>query len=1016
MGLGCPKCRYSRGGCKRCRDITFVPTASTLRERELIAQGVRARGSKKENQMQMGHARAAEPGLQARDSVLEGAAGCDDHHEVATPLYVPHPAATGAGDGETSRKSLIEQVAVRSYVVGPAASKGAAALEDLRTLAAAQGRLVSATMSCTVMEVGGSVTVTFRDGAASGPAEPTSLQDLLHRLPLDPQPAIPDASVLPHEANGGITSMDIDDSTSQPLEQPRPFAASDSYATVMSDDVTVLSDNDKGSSEAAAATVGNIQLNFPPNTADHVQVKPLQPAAIELRASRHYQLSNDSILSSQPSATAGATVVGENDAIPAKSSISGHVKRHGPPLRDTMAAIPAASTPLVLEAVSQAGECDHPAGKDANMVAADVEVALPSEPQITAAAPFVVRRQLRRRVKSQAVGVQQSASMGQGLQKSQAVLAGKMPALGVKSPPTHQPSQPARQAPVDRHLATAVEEAGPSGERLSPTSASTSGMGPMPAGTITSSTDRGTHRKRCTEFAPSGGVNAKQKKPLALRALPIGNYGSLAREAGGAPSQGGGSNEGTGRQARGHDGLYVRDLRSILAAATATATNSADSPDHNVSASIKRLGHDIGGSSSSDSSSSNTGSSTSKSSGFGLGVSCSSDGVESADQETAAEVNAGRISGGPMTRRGAAQFQRVDYVRQKAEDRDSQGGSCGGVSGARQGPLPQPTGRMKRVASIPSAAAPRHALLRVTGGRRSRAGRFYPGVEEVATLDGDECTEQRGHDIGEGNSSQVDERRGCHQEEVTSRHHNADMAVSQLSPRCHCRNGFLLLSPSVTLSSTPLDNSASSDFLSRLQANMESRKAAKAKGGPSIKTSPLAPSRRRPCSSGRLLVKGDPRVATWEPPASPYGLLEEQLYEDPWRVLVACLLLNKTSATMVRRVIWRLFRHFPGAAAVAEADVAAIGAIVDCLGLQGTRAATLRKFSRDYLSKEWLNPQELHGVGKYGADAYFMFCRHDTWRLLQPTDKDLVRYWLFLKDTDGEGMGLTRDLVPVCDE
>ena len=44
----------------------------------------------------------------------------------------------------------------------------------------------------------------------------------------------------------------------------------------------------------------------------------------------------------------------------------------------------------------------------------------------------------------------------------------------------------------------------------------------------------------------------------------------------------------------------------------------------------------------------------------------------------------------------------------------------------------------------------------------------------------------------------------------------------------------------------------------------------------------------------------DPRCATWEPPVSPFGLLEEQLYHDPWKVFLACLLLCRTHANQAR--------------------------------------------------------------------------------------------------------------------
>lgn len=48
------------------------------------------------------------------------------------------------------------------------------------------GRVVSSTMACQVVEEGGEFTVTLRDAAAEGPAVPTSIQELLGHLPLNP--------------------------------------------------------------------------------------------------------------------------------------------------------------------------------------------------------------------------------------------------------------------------------------------------------------------------------------------------------------------------------------------------------------------------------------------------------------------------------------------------------------------------------------------------------------------------------------------------------------------------------------------------------------------------------------------------------------------------------------------------------------------------------------------------------------------------------------------------------------
>ncbi len=49
----------------------------------------------------------------------------------------------------------------------------------------------------------------------------------------------------------------------------------------------------------------------------------------------------------------------------------------------------------------------------------------------------------------------------------------------------------------------------------------------------------------------------------------------------------------------------------------------------------------------------------------------------------------------------------------------------------------------------------------------------------------------------------------------------------------------------------------------------------------------------------REAASGDPRVSMWEPPQSPYSLIEEELFGNPWRLLVACILLNKTSIVQV---------------------------------------------------------------------------------------------------------------------
>ncbi|XP_076859236.1 uncharacterized protein mbd4 isoform X2 [Brachyhypopomus gauderio] len=84
----------------------------------------------------------------------------------------------------------------------------------------------------------------------------------------------------------------------------------------------------------------------------------------------------------------------------------------------------------------------------------------------------------------------------------------------------------------------------------------------------------------------------------------------------------------------------------------------------------------------------------------------------------------------------------------------------------------------------------------------------------------------------------------------------------------------------------------------------------------------------------------------WTPPRSPFKLVQETLFHDPWKLLVATIFLNKTSD--------------------------------------------------EFLTKSWRYPIELHGIGKYGNDSYRIFCVEE-WREVTPEDHKLNDYhaWLW---------------------
>ncbi|XP_068196846.1 methyl-CpG-binding domain protein 4 [Antennarius striatus] len=134
----------------------------------------------------------------------------------------------------------------------------------------------------------------------------------------------------------------------------------------------------------------------------------------------------------------------------------------------------------------------------------------------------------------------------------------------------------------------------------------------------------------------------------------------------------------------------------------------------------------------------------------------------------------------------------------------------------------------------------------------------------------------------------------------------------------------------------------------------------------------------------------------WTPPRSPYNLVQETLFHDSWKLLVATIFLNKTSGKMAVPVLWRFFERYPTAEVTREADWKPMSELMKPLGLYELRAKTLIRFSDEYLTKQWRYPIELHGIGKYGNDSYRIFCVGE-WRQVTPQDHMLNKYhsWLW---------------------
>ncbi|KAI9029413.1 DNA glycosylase [Hyaloraphidium curvatum] len=152
--------------------------------------------------------------------------------------------------------------------------------------------------------------------------------------------------------------------------------------------------------------------------------------------------------------------------------------------------------------------------------------------------------------------------------------------------------------------------------------------------------------------------------------------------------------------------------------------------------------------------------------------------------------------------------------------------------------------------------------------------------------------------------------------------------------------------------------------------------------------------------------------------ASPFQLIQERLFYDPWRLLIATIFLNKTRGVQARPVLFEFLKRFPTPEACVEADIEELAKLLYPLGLYNRRARSLVLFSKSYLdnfsriqklraSFEKRSPgaeetetsdedefqiTKLYGIGQYGADSFHLFCEPESWRSIAVDDKELKRY------------------------
>ena len=118
-------------------------------------------------------------------------------------------------------------------------------------------------------------------------------------------------------------------------------------------------------------------------------------------------------------------------------------------------------------------------------------------------------------------------------------------------------------------------------------------------------------------------------------------------------------------------------------------------------------------------------------------------------------------------------------------------------------------------------------------------------------------------------------------------------------------------------------------------------------------------------------------------------LLQEIYQDDPWKMLVCCILLNLTRRQQVDGIRDELFDKYPTEYEMMEADEDELSEILKPLGLYRRRAKTLIKFSWMWVNG-FSDVTELYGIGQYARDSWEIFQMNNM--DVKPTDKVLLAY------------------------
>jgi endonuclease III len=120
---------------------------------------------------------------------------------------------------------------------------------------------------------------------------------------------------------------------------------------------------------------------------------------------------------------------------------------------------------------------------------------------------------------------------------------------------------------------------------------------------------------------------------------------------------------------------------------------------------------------------------------------------------------------------------------------------------------------------------------------------------------------------------------------------------------------------------------------------------------------------------------------------SPYQTRQEEYRDEPWKMLMVCMMLNQTSHKQVDQVRHEFFSKYPTPQAVVDGDSIEMAELIKSLGFYNKRVKSWKRFCLEWMDltlsydTEQDIPYEkiesLHGIGKYAVDSWRVFQKYE---------------------------------------